>query len=182
MSKIGRLPINLPQGVQIVLEGNNTKVIGPKGTLTQELPRGINVEVKDGVVKLSSTKTTKQGMSLFGTMRALIANMVEGVEKGWSKKLELVGTGYRAETDGKTLTLAIGFSHPVKLEAPEGITYKVEKSFITIEGIDKQLVGQVAADVRSVRPPEPYKGKGIKYVDEIVRRKAGKAAKVGGAA
>jgi large subunit ribosomal protein L6 len=115
-------------------------------------------------------------MSLFGTTRALINNDVKGVSEGWSKKLELVGTGFKAELLGSTLSLTVGYSHPVKIEAPEGITFKVEKTFVTVEGINREVVGQVSADIRGVRPPEPYKGKGIKYSDEIIRRKAGKAA------
>jgi len=142
---------------------------------------GIVAEVKDGNILVACQKETKEALSTFGTTRAILANMVKGVNQGWSKKLELVGTGYRAETDGKLLTLTVGFSHPVKVQAPENIAFKVEKMVVTVEGINKETVGQIAADIRSVKPPEPYKGKGIKYVDEIIRRKAGKAAKAAGA-
>ena len=176
MSKIGRLPIQLIAGVTVTVEGRTVKVTGPKGTLTESLPRGIEVEVGDGVVNVTTKGKSKSDTSNHGTIRALINNDVKGVTTGWSKQLELVGTGFRAEAAGKTLSLTIGYSHPVKIEAPEGITFKVEKTFVTVEGPDREVVGQVSANIRGVRPPEPYKGKGIKYVDEIIRRKAGKAA------
>ena len=133
-------------------------------------------------MKVSALNKDLKTKAMHGTTRALIANMVKGVTEGWSKGLELVGTGFRAETSGKQLTLNVGFSHQVKIDAPEGITFRVEKSDITVEGQDKELVGLVADKIRSVRPPEPYKGKGIKYKDEVIRRKAGKAAKAQGAA
>lgn len=176
MSKIGRLPIQITAGVEVIVEGRVVKVSGPKGTLTQKLPRGIEVTVKDGVVTVTTKGKSKSDASNHGTIRALINNNVHGVTTGWSKQLELVGTGFRAEVIGKTLSLTVGYSHPVKIEAPEGITFKVEKTFVTVEGTDREVVGQVSADIRGVRPPEPYKGKGIKYTDEVIRRKAGKAA------
>lgn len=183
MSRIGRLPVALPQGVTAEVTGHEIKIVGPKGTLEIKFPRQIEVEVKEDEVLVSLKKVTKQGSAHFGTTRALIANMVKGVSEGWSKQMELVGTGYRAEVQGNKLILTVGYSHPVEIEAPEGISFKVEKSIITIEGINRETVGQVAANIRFVRPPEPYKGKGIKYIDEIIRRKAGKAAKtVGGSA
>ncbi len=182
MSRIGKLPVELPQGVTAEISGRTIKISGPKGNLSYEFPRQITVEVKENEVLVALKNITKQGSAHFGTTRALIANMVKGVSEGWSKQMELVGTGYRAEVQGKTLVLTVGYSHPVKIEAPEGINFKVEKSIVTIEGIDRELVGQIAANIRFVRPPEPYKGKGIKYIDEVIRRKAGKAAKtVGGA-
>jgi large subunit ribosomal protein L6 len=176
MSKIGRQPITIPQGVTVEVSGQDVKVTGPKGTLEQHMPRAISAEVKEGEVLISVKGSSKQNMSTFGTMRSLINNDVKGVSTGWSKQLELVGTGFRAEVTGNTLVLTIGYSHPVKIEAPTGITFKVEKTFVTIEGANKEVVGQVAANVREARPPEPYKGKGIKYVDEVIRRKPGKAA------
>ncbi len=178
MSKIGKAPVVLPNGVTFENEGHEIVVTGPKGTIKMKFPREISFEKKDNQILVSLKDGQKT--NLHGTARALLNNMVKGVSAGWQKQLELVGTGYRAETDGKTLTLTVGFSHPVKIEAPEGISFKVEKSLITIEGVDKETVGQISANTRSVRPPEPYKGKGIKYVGEIIRRKAGKAAKVGG--
>lgn len=182
MSKIGKAPVIIPEGVTVSIEGNKITISGVKGNLSRSFPREVSFEVKDGKVLVSCKKETKVAKSLFGTTRALINNMVLGVSRGWVKELELVGTGYRAEVNGKELVLTIGFSHPVKIESPEGINFKVEKTIITVEGPDRELVGQIAANIRSVRPPEPYQGKGIKYRDEVVRRKAGKAAKTAGAA
>ena len=176
MSKIGRLPITIPTGVTIEVTGKIVKITGPKGTMEEKLPRGIEVKVEGGVANVTVRGNGKSDMSNHGTLRALINNDVTGVTRGWSKQLELVGTGFRAEVRGKTLVLTVGFSHTVDIEAPEGITFKVEKTFVTVEGIDREVVGQVSADIRGVRPPEPYKGKGIKYTDEVIRRKAGKAA------
>jgi len=176
MSKIGRLPITIPTGVTIEVTGKIVKITGPKGTMEEKLPRGIEVKVEGGVANVTVRGNGKSDMSNHGTIRALINNDVTGVTRGWSKQLELVGTGFRAEVRGKTLVLTVGFSHTVDIEAPEGITFKVEKTFVTVEGIDREVVGQVSADIRGVRPPEPYKGKGIKYTDEVIRRKAGKAA------
>ncbi len=166
------------------VNGRTVKVTGPKGVMEEKLPRGIEVEVKDGLVSVTTKGKSKIDTSNHGTIRALINNDVIGVTKGWSKQLELVGTGFRAEVSGKILSLTVGYSHPVKIEAPEGISFKVEKMIVTVEGVDREAVGQVAADIRGVRPPEPYKGKGVKYVDEVIRRKAGKAAAktTGGAA
>ena len=176
MSKIGRLPITIAQGATVTVEGRHVTVTGPKGTLVQKLPRGIEVEVKDGMVNVTAKTKSKADMSNHGTIRALINNNITGVTTGWSKKLELVGTGFRAEVSGKTLILTVGFSHTVPIEAPEGITFTVEKTFVTVTGPSREVVGQVSAEIRAVRPPEPYKGKGIKYSDEVIRRKAGKAA------
>jgi large subunit ribosomal protein L6 len=144
--------------------------------MERHFPAEISVEVKEGKVLVSTKGSGKYIMSIFGTIRALINNDVKGVSTGWSKKLELVGTGFKAELAGTTLSLTVGYSHPVKIEASPGITFKVEKTVVTVEGFDRELVGQVSADIRGVRPPEPYKGKGIKYSDEVIRRKAGKAA------
>jgi len=176
MSKIGKLPITIAQGATVEVSGRSVKVTGPKGTLTTNLPRTIEVEVKDGIVNVSCHGKSKADISNHGTVRALINNNVKGVTVGWSKQLELVGTGFRAELAGKILSLTVGYSHPVKITAPEGINFKVEKTIVTVDGANRETVGQVAANIRAVRPPEPYKGKGIKYVDEVIRRKAGKAA------
>lgn len=182
MSKIGKQIITLPQGVTVDVANGVVKVTGPKGNLEIKLPRKIEVSVSDNNVEVSRKSDTKEVTSLHGTIRSLINNMVKGVSEGWRKQLELVGTGFRAEASGKTLTLIVGYSHPVKLEAPEGINIKVEKMIVTVEGIDKEAVGQMAANIRGVRPPEPYKGKGVKYTDEVIRRKPGKAAAKAGAA
>lgn len=176
MSKIGRLPVKLNGGVTVEVSGSSVKITGPKGTLTRTLPRGIEAVVKDGEVLVSVKGSGKNYRSLHGTYRSIIDSDVKGVSVGWSKQLELVGTGFRAEVSGKILSLIVGYSHPVKIEAPEGISFKVEKNLVTVEGSDRGDVGQTAANIRSVRPPEPYKGKGIKYVDEVIRRKPGKAA------
>ena len=181
MSRVGKVPINVPEEVKVDVSGKMVKVTGAKGTLNLEVPRELGVELADEGIVVSAKSSSKLAKSMHGTYRALISNMVTGVTQGYEKKLELVGAGYRASLSGNKLVLQVGFSHPVEFEAPEGITFKVEKNFVTIEGIDKHEVGQVAANVRAVRPPEPYKGKGIKYEDEIVRRKPGKAAKAQGA-
>ncbi len=176
MSRIGRQPILIPSGVTVEVSGHTVKVTGPKGSLETHFPPEIHVEVAEGKVLVSTKNEGKYVMSLHGTIRALINNDINGVSKGWSKKLELVGTGFKAEVAGSTLSLTVGYSHPVKIEAPQGIGFKVEKTLVTVDGIDRELVGQIAANIRAVRPPEPYKGKGIKYVDEVIRRKPGKAA------
>ncbi len=181
MSKIGKQPVKLSEGVTAEIIGHEIKIVGPKGALSLKIPDSAEAVVKDGAILVSSKKESKQARAVYGTTRSLIANIVDGVSKGWSKQLELVGTGYRAEVQDKDLILTVGFSHPVKIAAPEGISFKVEKTIITVEGTNKELVGQIAANIRAVRPPEPYKGKGIKYVDEVIRRKAGKAAKTVGA-
>ncbi len=178
MSRIGKQPIKILENVEVKIDGNSIMVKGPKGTLEQKLNEQIKVEVEDNFIKLTPLKKTDQSSALWGLMRALIANMIKGVSEGFEKKLEIVGVGYRAELEGEKIILNMGFSHLVKLLIPSGIIINVEKNFITISGIDKQLVGQFAADIRAVRPPEPYKGKGIKYTDEVVRRKAGKKAAV----
>jgi large subunit ribosomal protein L6 len=144
--------------------------------LEKHFPPEINVEDKDGKVFVTAKGSGKYVTSLHGTTRALINNDVKGVSESWSKKLELVGTGFKAELSGNVLSLTVGYSHPVKIEAPDGISFKIEKTIVTVEGANRELVGQVSANIRAVRPPEPYKGKGIKYTDEVIRRKAGKAA------
>jgi large subunit ribosomal protein L6 len=182
MSKIGKQPVEL-SGATVEIADRKVKISGPKGSLSVNIPRGIEVEVKDGEVVVTRKGNAKSEVANHGTIRALINNNVKGVTTGWSKQLELVGTGFRAEVAGKTLILTVGYSHTVNIEAPEGITFKVEKTIITVEGYNREVVGQVSANIRAVRPPEPYKGKGIKYTDEVIRRKAGKAAtKASGAA
>lgn len=178
MSKIGQLPISIPSGVTVDISGGTVNVAGPKGKLEVNFKKDlIDVKVEEGNVVVSPKKESKIARSMWGTTRMLIANHIKGVTEGWKKQLELVGTGYRSEVQGTKLVLTVGYSHPVNIEAPEGITFKVEKSVINVDGIDKQVVGQVAANIRASRPPEPYKGKGVKYVGEVIRRKAGKAAK-----
>ena len=176
MSRIGKKPISLPAGVKVTVDGNTVTVQGPKGTLVQTLPEEITLTQEDNQVLVQRANDGKQQRAFHGLSRALIANMVEGVTNGFEKKLELVGVGYRAQMQGKKLVISIGFSHPVEVDAPEGIEFEVPApTRITIKGIDKQLVGNTAAHIRAIRKPEPYKGKGIKYENEYIRRKAGKA-------
>ena len=176
MSRIGNSPIDIPSGVEVSVDGSTVTVKGPKGSLDQTFDDRVSVEVDEGTVKLSRNTDDRDVRALHGLSRALIANMVEGVSNGYSKELQAVGVGYRAALKGSSLELQLGFSHPVSVDAPEGISFEVpEVTRIIISGIDKQLVGQVAADIRKIRPPEPYKGKGLRYSDEHVRRKAGKA-------
>ena len=175
MSRIGKLPITIPSGVTVSVGEGRVGVKGPKGELSTHVLVGTEVAISDGQVRVSSDRDTRN--PAFGTMRANINNMVLGVTQGFGKVLEIVGTGYRAQMDGKKLVLQLGFSHPVVFMPPEGINIKVESpTRLTISGANKALVGQVAADIRGFRPPEPYKGKGVKYEGEYIRRKAGKAA------
>jgi len=176
MSRIGNSPISLPAGVEVKVNGDTVAVKGPKGSLTQAISSTISVAVDDGILTVARENDERENRALHGLTRALINNMVIGVTDGYTKELTAVGVGYRAALKGKTLELLVGFSHPVSIDAPEGITFEVpEPTKIIVSGIDKQKVGQVAANIRAVRPPEPYKGKGIRYSDEYVRRKAGKA-------
>jgi large subunit ribosomal protein L6 len=176
MSRIGKTPISIPSGVEVKVNGDTVEVKGPKGSLSQTINNTITVAVEDGTVTVDRVNDERENRALHGLTRALLFNMVVGVTEGYSKELTAVGVGYRAALKGKNLELQVGFSHPVNIEAPDGITFEVpEQTKIIVIGIDKQKVGQVAANIRSVRPPEPYKGKGIRYVDEYVRRKAGKA-------
>lgn len=177
MSKIGQLPVNVPNGVTVEINGNTINVSGPKGKLSFNFVKDIEVKTEENQLIIKAKKENKIVRSIWGTTRKIISNMVKGVTEGWSKQLELVGTGYRAEVRGTTLVLTVGYSHPIEIQAPEGVTFKVEKSIITVEGPDREVIGQVAANIRGSRPPEPYKGKGVKYVNEVIRRKAGKAAK-----
>ena len=181
MSRIGESPINLPTGVSATVEQNLVKIVGPKGELSLLARPEIKVEVQDNQLLVSrKNKKDKLSHSLHGLTRTLINNLVGGVSNGWEKRLELVGVGFRANTSGDKLNLTVGYSHPVEILAPVGVSFKVDDNTkITVIGIDKSLVGQVAANIRKVRPPEPYQGKGIRYEGEYVRRKAGKAGKVG---
>jgi len=179
MSRIGKKEIIIPSGVDVKLSENIVIVKGPKGELKQSFPKEVLVSIESGVMKVNVLNPeNKAQRSLWGLFQRLITNMVKGVTEGYEKKMEMVGVGFKAALSGKKLTLDVGFSHPVIFELPEGIEGSVEKNvFITIQGIDKQLVGEIAARIRKIKKPEPYKGKGIKYVGEVIRRKAGKAAK-----
>ena len=178
MSRIGKEPISVPSDVQVSIEGRSVGVTGPKGSLDLDLPGEINVRQEDGTVLVERPNDDRKNKALHGLTRSLINNMVIGVSEGFKKELEIVGVGYRAAKSGDGLELQLGFSHPVKVKAPDGITFDVpEPTQIIVSGINKEIVGQVAADIRSYRKPEPYKGKGIRYAGEYVARKAGKAAK-----
>ncbi|MGA1846811.1 50S ribosomal protein L6 [Deferribacter abyssi] len=178
MSRIGKKPISIPKGVVVKVENNKIIVEGPKGKLERDLHPKINVELTDKEIIVKRHDDSKESRAFHGLYRSLINNMVEGVSKGFEKRLEIVGIGYRATLKGKALDLSLGFSHPVVVEPPEGIEFVVEnQQKIVVKGIDKQLVGQVAANIRKIRKPEPYKGKGIRYEGEHILRKAGKSAK-----
>ena len=178
MSRIGKRPITIPDKVTVDIKDSHVTVKGPKGTLARELPSLVAVEQDGNVVQVVTQNESRIARQRHGLSRTLVANMVEGVSKGFEKKLQIQGVGYRAQAQGKKLTLNVGYSKPVEMEMPEGITVAVEKNTeITVSGIDKEVVGNVAATIRGVRPPEPYKGKGIRYLGEMVRRKAGKTGK-----
>lgn len=182
MSRIGKKPIEIPKGVEVKLNGKHIEVKGPKGKLEFDIHPEINVRIEDNKIVVERPSDKKIHKALHGTMRQIINNMIEGVTKGFSKELEIVGTGYRARMEGNKLVINVGFSHPVEILPPPGIQFEVEgQNIIRVKGIDKQLVGDVAAQIRRIRPPEPYKGKGIRYRGEVIRRKAGKAGvKAGG--
>ena len=179
MSRVGRLPIPVPSGVDVTLSGQHARVQGPRGVLEHDVHPSIGVAVEDGRVVVTRPSDAPSVRALHGLTRALIANMVTGVTQGYSKTLEIVGVGYRVQAKGPTqLEFALGFSHPVIVDAPEGITFRVEKpTLFHVEGIDKQKVGEVAANIRKLRKPDPYKGKGVRYQGEVIRRKVGKAGK-----
>ncbi len=178
MSRIGKQPIPVPSGVEVKIDGTTVTVKGPKGELSQTFSDIITISVEDGVIQVGRPDDSRQAKSLHGLTRTLVANMVTGVSEGFSKNLEIVGVGYRATLKGSDLELALGFSHPVVVTPEAGITFEVpQPTRITVRGIDKQRVGQVAAEIRAWRKPEPYKGKGVRYEGEYVRRKLGKAAK-----
>jgi len=182
MSRVGKQPIILPENVEAKLEDDFVIIKGPKGELKQKIHPRVKVTKKDNKLRVGvENEKTKKQRALWGLFQRLIANMVEGVVSGYEKKLELIGIGYRAEVKDKKLILNVGFSHPVEFDIPDEIEMKVEKNIITVSGIDKQLVGETAANIRRIRKPEPYKGKGIKYIDEIIKRKTGKKATVASA-
>ncbi|RJQ25891.1 50S ribosomal protein L6 [Candidatus Parcubacteria bacterium] len=181
MSNIGKKPVEIKEGAEVKVEKNKVIVTGPKGALEVKIPEGISIEIKDNKVFVKKESEKKELEKFFGMMRAVINNMVTGVTSNFEKKLELSGVGYRARVEGRDLILNVGFANPVRITPPEGIEFKVEENVIIVKGASKEIVGDVADKIRGVRPPDPYKAKGIKYVGEIVRRKVGKAAKaVGG--
>jgi large subunit ribosomal protein L6 len=180
VSRIGRMPVVVPAGVTVDIKGSNIRVKGPKGELARTLPGSMQISLEDGQILVNRPDDQPSHRALHGMTRALIANMVEGVSTGFQKILEVNGVGYRAEMSGKNLVLYVGYSHPVTVEPPEGISFETDARTrqVKVLGADKEQVGQVSANIREIRPPEPYKGKGIKYLDEKIRRKAGKAGKV----
>jgi large subunit ribosomal protein L6 len=181
MSRIGRLPIPVPAGVDVTLDGRIITVTGPKGTLTRQLPPRMEISREGDTLLVTRPTENKLDKSLHGLTRTLVNNMVVGVTTGYRKGLEIIGVGYRAQKVGEKLQLALGYSHPVEIEAPAGISFELETPLrLAVVGIDKELVGQMAAKIRATRKPEPYKGKGVRYAGEKVRRKAGKAGKIGG--
>jgi large subunit ribosomal protein L6 len=179
MSRIGRLPVQVPSGVDVTVDGQNVTVKGPKGTLSHVLVEPIAIErAEDGALQVTRPDDERRNRALHGLSRTLVANMVTGVTEGYTKTLEIVGVGYRVQAQGSNLEFALGFSHPVVVEPPEGISFSVESpTRFHVQGIDKQKVGEVAANIRKLRKPDPYKGKGVRYAGEVVRRKAGKAGK-----
>ncbi|MDO8600703.1 MAG: 50S ribosomal protein L6 [bacterium] len=180
MSRIGKKPIEIPKGVTVTKNGSLVIVKGEKGELERTLVREIDLDIAEGMLTVKPIGTSRKTPALWGLYRALIQNMIDGVAKGFEKRLEIEGVGYRAALEGKDLTFALGFSHPVKFPAPDGITFTVEKNTILIRGADKERVGETAAKIRDLKPPEPYKGKGIRYAGEVIRRKAGKKAVAAG--
>lgn len=178
MSKLAKKPVVIKEGVNIAFENDIIKVTGPKGSLSFGIPKGIDVKTADGRLSVFLKDKNQDGLKpALGLTRAMISNMVTGVLTGFEKKLELSGVGYRVQAEGSDLTLSVGFSHPVKITAPDGLNFSVSENIITVTGANKDMVGNVSARIRAIRPPEPYKGKGIKYKDEKIRRKVGKAAK-----
>ena len=178
MSRIGKAPIAVPSGVDVTIAGRTVTVKGPKGTLAREIPGEITVRKEDSTLFVERPNDERTNRALHGLSRSLVNNMVIGVTEGFTKELEIVGVGYRAEAQGANLRLALGFSHPVVVPAPEGITFEIPvQTRIIVKGIDKEIVGQVAANIRSIRKPEPYKGKGVRYLNERILRKAGKTGK-----
>jgi len=175
MSRIGKNPVDIPAGVEVTVGASEIQVKGPKGTLKTPACAAVEYKIEDGKVFVTRVGDSRDARGQHGLRRTLLANCVEGVSKGYSKALEVIGVGYKVSVQGPKVILNVGFSHPVEFDLPSGIEAKAEGSKLTIAGIDKQLVGEVAAQIRRVRPPEPYKGKGIKYVDEVIRRKAGKS-------
>ena len=182
MSRVGKQPIPVPSGVEVKIDGQRVSVKGPKGTLDRVFPEEVTFALEDGEVRVERPSDDRRSRAMHGLSRALLANMVTGVSEGYRRELQLVGVGYRAALKGQDLELQVGYSHPVSIAPPEGVAFEVpEPTKVVVSGIDKERVGQASADIRKVRPPEPYKGKGIRYVDEYVRRKAGKAGVPGAA-
>jgi len=176
MSRIGRKPIPIPKSVKVAVDGAHVEVQGPKGKLGLTVHDLCSVRVSDGTILVSRTADHRTAKAIHGLMRALVANMVRGVTEGFERKLEIVGIGYRVQLAGRTLTFSLGYSHPIVFPLPEGVQAEVDKqTLITVRGVDKHLVGQTAAQMRALRPPDPYKGKGVRYADEVVRKKVGKA-------
>lgn len=182
MSRFSKIPVKIPEKVEVILSDGKVTVKGAKGTMERTFPREAKLEIKEGNVLVTGKNDSKFDRAIQGTVRSHIVNMIKGVTEGWSKKLELVGTGYRAEIKDNNLILTVGFSHPVIINAEEGIKFGIEKNTITVEGMDKQLVGEVAANIKAVRKPDPYKGKGIRYFGEVLKLKPGKQAAKTGAA
>jgi large subunit ribosomal protein L6 len=176
MSRVGKQPIEIPTGVEVQIEGQKVAVKGPKGELSREFRSEVGIEQQENIVTINPKSDSRETRALWGLSRTLLANMIQGVVQGYEKKLEIEGVGYRAALDGDSIALQMGFSHPVKLKMPENMSVSVDKNTIIVGGIDKEQVGQFAAKIRKVRPPEPYKGKGIRYEGEVVRRKLGKKA------
>ncbi|MFA6098777.1 MAG: 50S ribosomal protein L6 [Patescibacteria group bacterium] len=182
MPRVGKKPISIPAGVEVNIQAQHVLVKGPKGTLEKDFHHRVIFVKKDSIITVDVSKPEeKRSRELWGLSRVLLANMIEGVTKGYEKKLEINGVGYRASVAGKKIVLILGYSHPIEFPIPEELEAKIEKNVITISGMDKQMVGQIAAEIRDLRKPEPYKGKGIRYIDEVVRRKAGKVVKAAGA-
>ncbi len=181
MSRVGRMPVPLPEGVQVDIHGNSVTISGPKGTLTRDFHPDMEIVLEDGRIKVDRPTDQRRHRELHGLTRSLLNNMVIGVTKGYEKKLEIHGVGYRVELKDGALDLQLGFSHPLRVSPPEGIHFDVQprKKIITVSGISKEVVGRVAAEIRAWRPPEPYQGKGVRYLGEYVPRKAGKAGKIG---
>ena len=176
MSRLGRKPIEVPKGVTVNATATQVSVKGPKGELKRDLPSGVTVKVDKGQIVVTRADDSRDNRARHGLVRALVANMVNGVTTGFERKLEINGVGYRVEVAGQKLTFALGYSHPVVFELPKGLSAKVDKNVLTIAGIDREVIGEAAAKIREFRPPEPYKGKGVKYIEEHIRRKVGKAA------
>jgi large subunit ribosomal protein L6 len=174
MSRIGKQPVDIPEKVDVDIEDCKVTIKGPKGEITREFNSSFDINIEDDAVVVNRPSDSKEDRSQHGLIRSLIEGMVKGVTEGFTKKLELVGVGYNAKVQGGDLVLELGYSHPIKIEAPEGINFDVEKNVVTVSGYDKQLVGDIAANIREQRKPEPYKGKGVKYIDEHIRRKVGK--------
>lgn len=182
MSRIGKQPVAIPSGVEVKVSGQHVSVKGPKGSLERTFPEEVGFTLDDSEVRVERPADDRRSRAMHGLARALLANMVTGVSEGYSRELQLVGVGYRAALKGKDLELQVGYSHPVAIEPPDGVSFEVpEPTKVIVSGIDKERVGQASANIRKVRPPEPYKGKGIRYADEYVRRKAGKAGVPGAA-